>query len=333
MAGYAVDLVGFGGSSPLKEILKHDKIKLIRIGDFPGFLTYLPRLLYYAVKAVFQSVQLFVILFSSAINCSHILVQNPPAIPSLAVAWLVSLLCNCKLLIDWHNFGYTILALGVGTPDHLLVRIAKWYEQCFGKMASGNFCVTEAMREDLQNNWCITASTLYDRPPERFKPTDVMSQHKLFMKLSSDYPVFGQTKSLPEFAEKVVEEVSAMTVKTNKGSIHQREDRPALIVSSTSWTEDEDFSVLLDALEGYERSVEKEKGLPNLLCAITGKGPQKDYYKQLISEKNLKHVSICTPWLDPEDYPKLLGIHCAMYLGYRPSLFLNPQGHEPERKD
>ncbi|KAL9835351.1 chitobiosyldiphosphodolichol beta-mannosyltransferase isoform 2-T2 [Geothlypis trichas] len=91
------------------------------------------------------------------------------------------------------------------------------------------------------------------------------------------------------------------------GAVLRAGARPALLVSSTSWTEDEDFSVLLRALEDYERFIEEGAELPALVCVITGKGPLKDYYNGLIQKLHLKHVQICTPWLEAEDYPLLLG--------------------------
>lgn len=45
-----------------------------------------------------------------------------------------------------------------------------------------------------------------------------------------------------------------------------------------------------------------------LLFPFSGKGPLKKYYQNIIiNEKDFKHVRICTPWLEPEDYPRLLG--------------------------
>lgn len=51
--------------------------------------------------------------------------QNPPGLPSMAVAWLVCLLRGSKLIIDWHNYSYTIMALS-HRQGHLLVRVAEW---------------------------------------------------------------------------------------------------------------------------------------------------------------------------------------------------------------
>ena len=40
-----------------------------------------------------------------------VLVQKPPAFPTLQVAWLVSRLRGARFVLDWHNLGYSILAL------------------------------------------------------------------------------------------------------------------------------------------------------------------------------------------------------------------------------
>lgn len=89
------------------------------------------------------------------------------------------------------------------------------------------------------------------------------------------------------------------------GTYKERENRPFLIMSSTSWTEDEDFSLLLNALSDYD-DLDVES-LPNIICVITGKGPLKDFYINIVSRKDWQKVTIVMPWLTSEDYPKMVG--------------------------
>ena len=87
--------------------------------------------------------------------------------------------------------------------------------------------------------------------------------------------------------------------------------RPALVVSSTSWTPDEDFGVLLDALTLYDQvagaDVEAMARYPDLLVVVTGKGPQRAHYESRMRSLRLKRVAVRTAWLESGDYPTLLG--------------------------
>ena len=106
-----------------------------------------------------------------------------------------------------------------------------------------------------------------------------------------------------------------------------RSDRPALVVSSTSWTPDEDFGILLEAMSQYEKRArelasreggnvtETHKRLPKMLVIVTGKGPLRDEYMQKIGrlqngdagEEAWRFVRCVSLWLEAEDYPLLLG--------------------------
>lgn len=48
---------------------------------------------------------------------------------------------------------------------------------------------------------------------------------------------------------------STICTEMRHGKLRLIDDRPALIVSSTSWTPDEDFRLLLDAAVEYDRQV------------------------------------------------------------------------------
>ena len=114
-----------------------------------------------------------------------------------------------------------------------------------------------------------------------------------------------------------------------------RTDRPALLVSSTSWTPDEDFSILIEALGLYEKRAMKlassqasDGRLPKLLVILTGKGPLKEKYMGEVGElqKSWRWVQCISLWLEAEDYPILLGwlisfsglfkrLTCSMIIG------------------
>ncbi|KAJ2551815.1 mannosyltransferase, partial [Coemansia sp. RSA 1933] len=107
-----------------------------------------------------------------------------------------------------------------------------------------------------------------------------------------------------------------LTQQHTDGTIEMRKDRPMFIVSSTSWTADEDFSILLDALARYDKvathpednaSSSSTKRLPRLAVLITGKGPLRAFYENEIRKMGLLRVHVATAWLSAEDYPLVLG--------------------------
>ncbi|NWI98341.1 ALG1 mannosyltransferase, partial [Crypturellus undulatus] len=299
--GHRVNLLGFLQTKPHGDLLEHPNIRIVALSELRA-LRVGPKIFQYVVKVIAQVVQLLYVMLRID-RPSYILLQNPPGLPSIAVAWVVCLVRRSKLIIDWHNYGYTIMSLIHGR-NHLLVQIAKWYEKFFGRLSDYNLCVTNAMKEDLWEKCNIKAITLYDKPASYFKETPLELQHQLYMKLAKVYEPFkAHTESVSSSAER-----SAFTEMDHKnGCVTKARGRPALLISSTSWTEDEDFSVLLKALEDYENFIKEGIKLPSLVCVITGKGPLKEYYNHLIEKLHFKHIQICTPWLEAEDYPLLLG--------------------------
>lgn len=282
--GYDVDIVGYGGSTPIRPLLESNSVQFHHLRPVPDFKKYLPSILAFILKGMFQILTLQWCLNAHLTHVpQYLLLQNPPAIPTMIVCWLHCLIYNAKFIIDWHNYAYTIMSLSLGTQNKL-VQVSRRYEKYFGRFSKANLCVTRAMRSDLKDNWGIEARTLHDRPPELFKPSSKKEKYTLFEKLSSDYP------ELLNFVN--VDEKSS--------------ELPGLLVSSTSWTEDEDFSILFNALALYDSDA---SNTTPLVVMVTGKGPMKEYYLDQIRSKKWSKITVYTPWLTPEDYPVLIG--CA----------------------
>ncbi|CAA2960645.1 UDP-glycosyltransferase TURAN-like isoform X3 [Olea europaea subsp. europaea] len=104
--------------------------------------------------------------------------QNPPSVPTLVGVKWASWSRHSTFIVDWHNFGYTLLALSLGRSS-LFVSLYRWIEKQYGKMAHGSLCVTRAMQHELAENWGIKATVLYDQPPEFFRPASLEEKHNV----------------------------------------------------------------------------------------------------------------------------------------------------------
>eukprot|EP00639_Heterosigma_akashiwo_P003365 CAMPEP_0194578070 /NCGR_PEP_ID=MMETSP0292-20121207/12615_1 /TAXON_ID=39354 /ORGANISM="Heterosigma akashiwo, Strain CCMP2393" /LENGTH=313 /DNA_ID=CAMNT_0039430611 /DNA_START=465 /DNA_END=1406 /DNA_ORIENTATION=- len=144
------------------------------------------------------------------------------------------------------------------------------------------------MSKWLKAEFGVEAMVLYDKPPSFFSRSPERLEKDLFQRLLES----NKTKSIQPGTK--FEELA----RRPRGDPR----RPLLLVSSTSWTPDEDFGVLLRALAAADGRL----GRPLVVC-VTGKGPQKEMYERLIGGMVLKDVEIHTLWLEPEDYPLFLG--------------------------
>ncbi|PGH15227.1 hypothetical protein AJ79_02592 [Helicocarpus griseus UAMH5409] len=292
--GGDVSIIGYTNSNVHPGLVDNRRVSIVPLPSPPKFLqtsanTFLFPLLA-ALKLLHQTWCLWLALAYRSKPAQWMLVQNPPTAPTLVMAELVCKLRNTRLIIDWHNFGYSILALKLG-QNHPMVKINKSHESSFGRFSTAHFCVSHAMARQLRDDLKIEAPihVLHDRPPALFQP------------VHSDEEKYKFLSSLPETADFVED------IKTGKCR---------LLVSSTSWTPDEDFSLLIKTLCRYSIFAStKEPDLPWLCVIITGKGPQRQKYlaeiARLMSEnKDLpKKLLIKSAWLSFEDYAQLLA--CA----------------------
>ena len=283
--GGTVSLVGYVESELIPEIKSNRFVRIIPLSPVPKRLQTSSKLLFPIVaplKVMFQLWNIWKACGYRTIPTKWMLVQNPPSIPTLLIAQAVCFVRNTRLIIDWHNFGYTILALKLG-ENHPLVKIAELYERYVARWADAHFCVTNAMARVLKQKYGVDALPLHDRPAKQFQPLTPAQRSAVLHRLEG-------TKPHAKYIEK-------------------KEWR--LVVSPTSWTPDEDFSLLLDAFVAYSATVSMDRRYPKILAIITGKGPLKDYYvnkiNKLHDQKKLANIVIKTAWLSQEDYPALLG--------------------------
>jgi len=294
---FNVQLVGYTESGLGKSISNNKNIAVSGLKPFPT-VEGLPAIAVYALKILWQSGTLLVRLCQLP-KPDFICVQNPPSIPGLFITFIVAKIRGARLIIDWHNYGYSMLALKHG-PKHWIVQACQRYECFLGKLADVNLCVSDTFAKNLSVHM-IKASVLYDKPTNVFRIPSIEEKHHILMKMADKYG-YKQFQGSSSGSSRFTRENE-----TNK--IEYVKDRPVILVSSTSWSEDENFALLFDALKTYGSN--EMSDLPSIVCIVTGKGPLKEQFIQQVEREReqYKNVEFCFPWLEADDYPLLLG--CA----------------------
>eukprot|EP00761_Pharyngomonas_kirbyi_P002224 gb/GECH01002228.1/.p1 GENE.gb/GECH01002228.1/~~gb/GECH01002228.1/.p1 ORF type:complete len:487 (+),score=88.86 gb/GECH01002228.1/:1-1461(+) len=325
-----VYLVGYTASDPHPAVRGHPRISIVPIPTRLWTWTsqFLPFFIAAPIKAFMQACSLlFTLLFLLPQGIDAFLLQTPPAVPTLPIAVVASRIRSIPLIVDWHNLGYTILALRYTSSINdrhlpLLVRIYRSVEAYCAPFAHRHLCVSRAFAEYLLREFGITAHVVYDRPHPLFienTSLSLLDRHQLFARImpSRDDPssIDGH-QSKPSSMTSMVQQTPFTTLEQHRDHVDAslRADRPLLLVSSTSWTKDEDFGLLFDAL----RSVRERNRDIRIHAIITGKGPEKAFYEVQMEKEGFlvspsssssstsSNITVETAWLKAEDYPRLL---------------------------
>ncbi|MGC4084945.1 MAG: glycosyltransferase [Vicinamibacterales bacterium] len=282
-SGVEVDLVGYEGTGLPRAILDDTRITVHRV--VPSSLRYRQTSgVMYAFVAVFDTLRVAARLWRllrSLAPADLVLMQNPPAFPTLATSWLALHRKGVRFVVDWHNLGYTVLRQRLGRWNPA-VRLARWYERRDARRVDANICVSRGMAAWLEAKFDVPRPTvLYDRPASVFAPIERGERERFKQALY--------------------------------GRLGVRLGGNALIVCPTSWTEDEDFDLVVDAVNHLEERIRGwEAAAPNrrftdIVILVTGDGERRTRFERLFAGLPARRVQLRTRWLEPEEYPRVVG--------------------------
>lgn len=282
--GWDVDLVGYSGAALPAAIHACPQIRVHIVSDTasPTTAQSSSRARYLfgaAVRAVGAGLRLARLLFFQVGRPTLILVQNPPGIPTLPMAWVAARLRSAALVVDWHNLTSAMLALRLG-PSHVLVTFARVLERTIGRRADCNLFVSQTMADRLREDWGLTGRVFRDRPGPAFRPLEASIRATIRAGVLAGAGAPGDHREW------------------------------LLVVSPTSWTADEDFDLLLDAAGRVEDMVEPltphALQRKRILVIATGRGALRERFERRLSTLQLHQVTLSTAWLEPDEYPTMV---------------------------
>jgi beta-1,4-mannosyltransferase len=282
--GVDVDLVGYEGTALPRAIADERRIRVHRIVPSTLRLHRGVSGIAYVLAAIPDACRLSFRLWRTLRALKRpdlVLVQNPPQFPTLVVTWFSLRRRGVRFVIDWHNLGYTVLRLRLG-GWHPAVRFGRWLERRDARRVDGNLCVSRALAAFLESRFGVrNACVLYDRPASVFVPLPRAEREQFRQALFARLGIRGTVVGF--------------------------------IVCPTSWTEDEDFDVAIEAvlrleerIRGWEAS-EPSRRFPDLVILVTGDGTRRAEFERRFAGLPARRIQLRARWLEPEDYPRVVG--------------------------
>jgi beta-1,4-mannosyltransferase len=175
-----------------------------------------------------------------------------------------------------------MLALRLGRR-HVAVRLGRWLEKIAGRAAHAHLCVSRGFAKFLTERFKLSnVRVLYDRPASAFVPVERTEREQIRQAL---FTRLGVRSSGPV----------------------------GFVISPTSWTADEDFDVVIDAvlqmedrIRGWEAGGPSRR-FPDLVILVTGDGQRRAEFERRFAGLPARRIQLRTRWLDPEDYPRIVG--------------------------
>lgn len=210
-----------------------------------------------------------------------VLVQNPPAFPTLEVARIALRRRGVRFVIDWHNLGYSLLQRRLGRW-HPAVRVARWFERRHARRVDASLAVSHGMAAFLQSKFeASDVHVLHDRPGSTFVPMDRGARERFRQGLFGRMGVVGGPTGF--------------------------------VVCPSSWTEDEDFDVVIEAVLRLEERVrgweaaQARRRFPHLIILVTGDGQRRVEFERRFAGLPARRIQLRARWLEPEEYPLVVG--------------------------
>ena len=265
-------------------------------------------------------------------RCSLVIVQTPPAVPfvplvllltrvqyALECSWYYTVLLpllpfvashhqqqaslkflhspkRATVIIDWHNLGYTLLA--IDNRPRFVVTIYRWCEQYLCSFADFNVTVSCAMRKQLTNTTPILASSAFSIDP------------RLLVVLPDSAPRFFAPCSRSTFLSEVVPQEKELSL-TIPSWITSGRQRSLIVVSSTSWTADDDYSMVVKALSIFDGKLKSDPTMQDLRVwlVVTGKGASRKTFEEQVRQAKLsERIAVSTVYFQSyAAYAKMLG--------------------------
>lgn len=214
-----------------------------------------------------------------------------------------------RVVVDWHNFGYTLLALDRRPP--FVVALYKGCERLFGRCADAHLTVSHAMRGALAGGGDAAAlaalkatgapsfglpraavRVVHDTAPAFFAPCGRAAFVAAIDAANSAAGGPTPLLAIPDWMRaEAADEADAAPGRASPMR------RGLFLVSSTSWTADDDYTLVVAALRRLDAWLTEASSTSpfHVWLVCTGKGETRARFEAQVAAARLRpHITVAT---------------------------------------